>query len=351
MDAGQKKSKTPKFSIIVPIYNVEAFLRETIDSALSQTFRDYEIVLVNDGSTDSSGVICRQYRERFSDLVTIVDQENKGLLEARKSGIRAARGEYVVSLDGDDKLAPKMLEIMEDELRRNPVDVLAFRCCCNEAFEIDNMSAPHSLAVDDKDENLLQVAREALLATDSINGIWLKCIKRDCLMSYAASEERRVLMAEDKIATAYALDRAKSYRQLKDVLYFYRPNTMSITRQSFTRERFGDLCTAHEVLFCFAEKWKMKENIPSLHTLFLLQTCMQITALYSSCFSSVQCQLEADFMRNNRAFTEVIEARGQKGLSLHKRLLVWLFRNRNPLLRPYLVLYNHGIAFARRERA
>lgn len=81
-----------KLSVIVPVYNVEAYLPKCIESILNQTFCDYELLLVNDGSTDSSGDICRHYQQ-IDDRIRVVNQENQGLSAARNAGIKVAKGE------------------------------------------------------------------------------------------------------------------------------------------------------------------------------------------------------------------------------------------------------------------
>ncbi len=91
----------PKYSFIIPVYNVEKYLRECIDSILSQTYKDYEIILVDDGSKDSSGSICDEYAEK-NEAVRVIHQENAGLSMARNNGVKASLGEFIIFLDSDD---------------------------------------------------------------------------------------------------------------------------------------------------------------------------------------------------------------------------------------------------------
>lgn len=99
----------PFFSIIVPVYNVEKYLAECVQSVLSQEFDDYEIILIDDGSTDKSGVCCDEYA-RKSDKIKVIHQSNKGLGGARNTGIKTAKGEWLLFLDSDDSLPEKALE-------------------------------------------------------------------------------------------------------------------------------------------------------------------------------------------------------------------------------------------------
>lgn len=90
-----------KFSIIVPIYNVEKYLRQCIESVLGQTYRNFELILVDDGSLDNCPSMCDEYAER-DDRIIVIHQENKGLPAARNTGIKRAQGDYLMHLDGDD---------------------------------------------------------------------------------------------------------------------------------------------------------------------------------------------------------------------------------------------------------
>ena len=113
-----------KLSIIVPIYNVELYLLDCLKSLESQTVQEFEIIMINDGSTDGSGDIARNYMKNHKN-VRYIEQENRGLSEARNEGLKYARGEYILFLDSDDWLDSKAVEIIYNNLE-NQVDVLLF---------------------------------------------------------------------------------------------------------------------------------------------------------------------------------------------------------------------------------
>jgi len=98
-------------SIIIPIYNVEKYLSTTLDCVLNQTFRDFELILVNDGSTDSSSEICDQYAKNDS-RIKVIHKKNEGVSEARNIGVAEARGDYIGFVDSDDIIEPIMYELM-----------------------------------------------------------------------------------------------------------------------------------------------------------------------------------------------------------------------------------------------
>ncbi len=113
-------------SFIVPVYNVEAYLRKCVDSLLTQDYSEYEIILVNDGSTDNSGSICEEYAAKY-DNVRVVHQENGGLSAARNSGIEIAQGEYIMFVDSDDYIEPNVLGGLMEQVERDNLDVLRYR--------------------------------------------------------------------------------------------------------------------------------------------------------------------------------------------------------------------------------
>ena len=112
-------------SIVVPVYNVEKYLRQCLDSVIGAKTDEYEIVCVNDGSTDSSPAILEEYREKYPETVRVVHTENGGLGAASNNGIMAAKGEYVGFLDRDDYLEPGAVEEMPDACRSD-ADLIIF---------------------------------------------------------------------------------------------------------------------------------------------------------------------------------------------------------------------------------
>lgn len=109
-------------SIIVPVYNVEEYLKQCLDSILEQTFSNYEVILVNDGSTDSSGLICQEYAEKDA-RIRYFEKENGGLSDARNYGIEQARGDYLTFVDSDDFLDASHLSILYNALVNNDADI------------------------------------------------------------------------------------------------------------------------------------------------------------------------------------------------------------------------------------
>ena len=113
------------FSVIVPVYKVEEYLPACVDSVLKQTFGDFELILVDDGSPDRCGDICEEYAGRDS-RIRVIHKPNGGLASARRAGIRVAGGEYVLNLDSDDAIEPDTLECAYQAIRDTSCEIVSF---------------------------------------------------------------------------------------------------------------------------------------------------------------------------------------------------------------------------------
>lgn len=114
----------PKVSIIVPIYNVEKYLERCIDSLIGQTLDDIQIILVNDGSTDNSGKIAKEYAIKYQDKIIYLEKENGGLSDARNYGLLYATGEYIGFLDSDDYIDKEAYKAMYDKAKQENADYI-----------------------------------------------------------------------------------------------------------------------------------------------------------------------------------------------------------------------------------
>ena len=116
------------FSVVIPVYNVKDYLEKCVDSVLAQDCGDYEIILVDDGSTDGvSPEICDRYALANPDRIRVIHQENQGLGGARNTGLEAARGEYLFFVDSDDRIVPHALSYLEGQIRQTHADMYLFR--------------------------------------------------------------------------------------------------------------------------------------------------------------------------------------------------------------------------------
>lgn len=113
-----------KYSIIVPIYNIEKYIEECIQSVIKQNYSNYELILIDDGSPDNSGAICDNYSKIYNNI-KVIHKKNGGLSDARNAGIKEAQGKYILFLDGDDTLCDKCLECIDKQIGNSKIDLLS----------------------------------------------------------------------------------------------------------------------------------------------------------------------------------------------------------------------------------
>lgn len=215
-----------RFSIVVPVYNGERYLQECLESVARQTCGDYELVIVDDGSTDGSGAIADKFAgEREG--VRVLHGENQGPLLARRRGLSHCRGEYVVFLDSDDVLCSDALEIISRSIDETGADIVSFRFSRHEDFSTkDDLSFLPEGVYAGCDYRLFEKAVCAGLS----NSLWGKAIRLcriDVDAAYGAYA--RLMLAEDLLQLLPIVDAAGSFARIEDVLYFYRPNEASST--------------------------------------------------------------------------------------------------------------------------
>ena len=134
----------PAISVIVPIYNIEKYIRRALDSILAQTFSNFELLLIDDGSTDESGRLCEQIAEQ-DERVLLYHKENEGLSQARNDGLKQAQGDFVIFIDSDDYIHPEMITSLYQQLVKEDADVSS----CGVMNVYANSESPQSANQDD----------------------------------------------------------------------------------------------------------------------------------------------------------------------------------------------------------
>lgn len=155
-----------KISVVVPVYNTEAYLARCVDSILAQTYPHIEVVLVDDGATDASPAICDRYAETDA-RVKVVHKQNGGLSSARNAGLDAATGDYIGFVDSDDYISPDMYRTLAERLESGDAEIAnAMYVRVNEAGETSPSRVPHTT---DEDIAAEQFARELMLHTGDVS--------------------------------------------------------------------------------------------------------------------------------------------------------------------------------------
>ena len=213
----------PKVSIIVPVYNVEKYLGKCIDSILAQTFTDYELFLVDDGSPDNCGKICDEYAGKDG-RIKVIHKENGGLSDARNVAIDIASGEYLSFIDSDDYVEPDMIESMYKALIETDSDVAV---CGMDSFDengrVTDYYKPHEKRMVCKGEDRC----EFLYQPSACNKLYKETIFEDLRFPKGR-------LYEDAYVFHYILEKAPSFVYTGKVSYHYYQRSQSIMRSDYT---------------------------------------------------------------------------------------------------------------------
>lgn len=218
----------PKVSVIIPVYNVEAYLRQCLDSVVNQTLREIEIVCVDDGSTDGSAAILEEYAAKVV-RIKIIKQKNAGVNVARKEGLKLATGEWITFCDADDWLEQDAIAEMVNVAKQEDADCV----CCGMLRDWRNGTS---------------VFRpfDEMGPSDTYNAVVNKLFKRNLLENLMMDES--VSLGEDLMVSAQAMAKAKKIAVLKKGFYHYCENSSSMTHVQNGRKRVENLARVGEIL-------------------------------------------------------------------------------------------------------
>lgn len=229
----------PKVSIIVPVYNVEKYLDQCMQSLLNQTLNDIEIIMVDDESPDNCPKLCDEYA-KYDSRIKVIHKKNGGLGLARNSGIEIATGDYIAFVDSDDYVEKTMFEIMYKKAQKNKSDIVY----CNnymyhsELGSITKSNAPLNYDETFKGRDVIEEVLKNMIAS-SLNAssdrkyymsVWRGIFKKEAVNGIRFVSEREYL-SEDILYQVKALQHANSVTIISDYLYYYRENLSSLTHK------------------------------------------------------------------------------------------------------------------------
>lgn len=225
--------ESPQISVIVAVYKAEAYIRRCVDSLLAQTFRDFEILLVDDGSPDKSGEICDEYAAKDAHI-RVFHKENDGVSSARHCGMNHVRGKYVIHVDPDDWVDPDMLEGLYDQAEESGADMVI--CDILEEYSTYTKyrcQRPKALAVK---QVLIEVSSGRLLTT-----LANKLVKTECYLANHIQFPISIRRGEDDYVVICLLNRVNTILYLHRAYYhvdkYINPNSLS---KNYTKDIFYD---------------------------------------------------------------------------------------------------------------
>lgn len=249
----------PYTSIVIPVYNAEKYLGECIDSVLAQSFRDFELILVDDGSKDSSGEICDEYAKK-DERIKVIHQPNGGVTSARKAGVEVASTEWIMFVDADDKVTTDGLQhLVEVQKSDSELDIIEGSY---QWFYPDGTSKLRKSIAQEKGATYFNSQTFSLslyIHNGPARGPWAKIIRKSILLQSGALQlPRRFTNREDAMMLTSAARIMRKAVLLPEVVYCYR-NQFGITAVSnkLSIDYWSDYLeyTEHEVLKGLLPKW------------------------------------------------------------------------------------------------
>lgn len=339
-----------RISIIVPVYGVEKYLSACIESVLNQTFTDFELILVDDGSDDDCGEICDNYSERDNRIV-VIHKENGGLSSARNAGIEIAKGEYISFVDGDDTVNKDYLGVLYYLCKSNKcqIGVCNFLLTSKESINLDHQLEGITEILSGKEAVERSCSgKDSLLLTVAWNKLYLKELFRD--IKYPTGK-----IHEDDYTTWKLLWSAEKVVISNLYLYYYLQRPDSIMGRRFNIERLDRLC-AYEEKIEFVKKQGMARAYEWLLITYyrlLLDTYnnAQDSHFDESILSDIQARINKsgrvieeldslNIIEKNRILFNGMDQIAREGI-IKSFGTEWLFRKKEEFLFPFHIVEKH----------
>ncbi len=252
-------SKEPFFSVVIPVYNSEKYLNECIKSVFAQTCDDFELILVDDESKDSSPAICDSWGEKYPDKVRVIHQKNTGVYIAKRNGIKATLGKYIYVIDNDDLITTSIaFESIKDKINETNCDLVFFNAT-------DNIKTGHLLCqipLSDGqvfENESLSIIYDNFLSSKDLHHIWMMVFARGLFdWEYEYKETFRMLRDGPSLVLPI-ISNASKILYLNKTIYFWRiQNQASASKHYDVITFFYGIRALHKRILEYSKDWKSK---------------------------------------------------------------------------------------------
>ncbi|MCR5207204.1 MAG: glycosyltransferase [Eubacterium sp.] len=320
-----------KFSIIVPIFKVEKYLEQCIESIVNQTYKNIEIILVDDGSPDGCPLICDKWAAKDG-RIRVIHKKNGGLIAARKSGVEIATGDYICFVDGDDFIGETMYERVADSVQKYNPDCVITQFYY--AFPDRNEKSEYNLSKEIYSRNEIEkeifptmLFKERFYRFGIYPCCWTKVFKADILKKHIFDVDDRIRLGEDIAFTYPCLMECQSIAFVDKPLYYYRQNPESMTASY--DPRLPDIyMLPYRALKKKSEKLgvDLSAQLP-YYLLFLTNFVIRNEASRANPKSVAQTNIVLDAVVNNDYLKDELGFIDNARLPLHTKILVIALKN------------------------
>lgn len=316
----------PELSIIVPIYNGEEYLRRCIDSILNQKYTDFELILIDDGSKDSSLAICNEYADTDSRIV-VHHKENEGLVAARKTGLSIAKGEYIGFIDCDDFIDIDMYFDLMSTAHKSRSDIVVSGIIYDRISSQKVSYSCINAGFYDKKSLQNDVIPRMLIYSGFVNygiipGVYLKVFKKELLSQAISSVDNCLTIGEDVAITAFSFMLADTVSIIHSAGYHYVQTEGSMIR-AFDKERIKKINSLYSCLSKIEnESYQQQATLYMCYLIFnAIASCIK-----KSGYGKAEMKKAIGDILNNELSVKVLKEANISRLNFEHRIKVLLMR-------------------------
>lgn len=324
--------KRTKFSIICPVYNSEKYIDECICSVEEQSFCDWELIIVNDGSTDNSDTLCQNH-SLLDRRIKLIKQENQGPYKSRINGIKASSGDYILFLDSDDYFCKEMLQKIFNyiSLSLESIDLILFNFIMSENSKYDETSFNY------EEKNIINSNEilDYVFCKNNIGNLCRFCVKRTVFENVDLSALTESRYTEDALFLSKVILSASNMKIVPDQFYFYRKNVNSVTHTLTSKDKFDRFDNYNHILELIFEnngKLNLSKDNSSLYSWMPLSYIVSSKRDKYLLFKTRCKQIRKSFMFNRIC-------KKNRHLTKARSLMTSLIENRFYLLLRLYVLF------------
>lgn len=246
-----------RFSVLIPMYNAERYISECINSILNQDYQDYEIIIVDDGSTDNSSDIVDSYQAQYPKKIRVIHKDNSGVLLTRRRAIQEAKGDYILWVDADDVIKPSLMRVLHGRICLNNADIIIYN------YEL--LDKPETTICSLDPEYDCQCVDKHLICTKLIlgrnmNELWTKCIRREIYdINADYSSYKHVRMGDDVFCLLPVINEAEKIEYINESFYRYRLVKSSITH-TIDYNSYFSYRSIYERECEFIDRWNFSDD-------------------------------------------------------------------------------------------
>lgn len=283
----------PKLSVILPVYNMEKYLKKCLNSILLGSFKDFELIIINDGSTDNSEKIILEFMKKYKEKIIYIKKENEGLSETRNCGLKHAKGEYISFIDSDDFIEKDMYETMVKKLEEFPFDIVV--CDVNLVYEdskrINTITSGYTHDI--KDKETIKKTMPYFYPT-----VWNKIYKKEIIQNISFLKN---VWYEDLEFMLKLYPSINSIGVVKKPLYNYLQRKNSIT-YTYNNKLYDIINNMESVLAFYKQNGKYEEYKSELEYLYVRYAFATFPKRLAKCKSKTEYKIGIDY-----AFSKVNE--------------------------------------------